>query len=72
LTGFAFTFVFGEYYQGLLLALSSFLLFIVLFVKERESKMPRLAYVRLGLLIILLGSLAVFGLSMINAFAVVG
>jgi hypothetical protein len=72
LTGFAFTFVFGEYYQGLLLALSSFLLFIVLFVKERESKMPKLAYVRLGLLIVLLGSLAVFGLSMINAFMVVG
>ncbi|MHA2424959.1 MAG: hypothetical protein ACXAEF_09245, partial [Candidatus Thorarchaeota archaeon] len=72
LTGFAFTFVFGEYYQGLLLALSSFLLFIVLFVKERESKMPRLAYVRLGLLVLLLGSLAVFGLTMINAFMIVG
>jgi hypothetical protein len=72
LTGFAFTFVFGDYYQGLLLALSSFLLFIVLFIKERESKMPRLAYVRLGLLIILLGSLAVFGLTMINAFMVTG
>ncbi len=72
LTGFAFTFVFGEYYQGLLLALSSFLLFIVFFVKERESKMPRLAYLRLGLLLLLLGSLAIFGLTMINAFMIIG
>ncbi|MHA1907435.1 MAG: hypothetical protein ACW98Y_09090, partial [Candidatus Thorarchaeota archaeon] len=72
LTGFAFTFVFGEYYQGLLLALSSFLLFIVLFVKERESKNPRLAYLRLGLLVLLLGSLAIFGFTMISAFMVVG
>ncbi|MDF1538291.1 MAG: hypothetical protein P1Q69_05265, partial [Candidatus Thorarchaeota archaeon] len=69
LTGFAFTFVFGEYYQGLLLALSSFLLFIVLFIKERETKRPQLAYLRLIMLLILLGSLAIFGLSMVGAFA---
>ncbi|MFW9847747.1 MAG: hypothetical protein ACFFF4_01320 [Candidatus Thorarchaeota archaeon] len=69
LTGFAFTFVFGEYYQGLLLALSSFLLFIVLFIKEREIRNPKLAYLRLAILLILLGSLAIFGLSMVGVFA---
>ncbi|MFW9907582.1 MAG: hypothetical protein ACFFEF_03330 [Candidatus Thorarchaeota archaeon] len=66
LTGFAFTFVFGEYYQGLLLALASFLLFIVLFVKEREPRNPKLAYLRLFMLMVLLAFIAVFGITMLG------
>ena len=68
LTGFAFAFVFGEVYQGLLLALSSFLLFIALFIKEKERKRPRLAYLRLAVLLVLLGSLVVFGISVVSLF----
>jgi len=65
LTGFAFTSLMGEFFQGLALALSPFLLFIALFIKEHESERPRLAYVRLALLLILLGSIAIFGISMV-------
>ncbi|MFW9933074.1 MAG: hypothetical protein ACFFDR_10500, partial [Candidatus Thorarchaeota archaeon] len=67
-TGYAFTSLMGEFLQGLALALSPFLLFMALFIKERESERPRLAYLRLAILLILLGSIAVFGLSMLPLF----
>lgn len=63
-TGYAFTSLIGEFMQGFPLALSPFLLFLALFIKEHERERPRLAYARLALLIILLGTIAIFGVSM--------
>ncbi len=65
ITGYAFTSLMGEFLQGLALAMSPFLLFMALFIKEHESERPKLAYLRLVLLLILLGSIVVFGISMI-------
>ena len=60
LTGFAFTFVFGQLSQSLLLAVAAFLLFITLLVRDREKTRPRLVYLRLALLLLLVGCFAAF------------
>ncbi len=65
LTGFAYSFVFGEFYQGLLLASAAFLLFVSQFFKERESDNPRLVWARLAVLVTLVGCLVVFGITVV-------
>ncbi len=59
-TGFAFTFVLGEFYQSLLLGLAAFLLFISRFLKRRERENPQLVYIRLAVLVALVISIALF------------
>ena len=68
LTGFAFTFLFGEFYQNLLLALASALFFVSRFVKEKRDERPDLGYIawiRVALLITLLLAVGVFVLSVV-------
>ena len=63
LTGFAFSFIFQPFYQSLLPALAAALLFISRFIREKETEAPRLVYARIIVLLILIASLALFGLS---------
>ncbi|MHA1958660.1 MAG: hypothetical protein ACW99U_00360 [Candidatus Thorarchaeota archaeon] len=63
LAGFAFTFVFGEILQGLLLALAAFLLFVSRFLKQEESDKPRLVYLRFAVLLALIVSIGLFALT---------
>jgi hypothetical protein len=68
LTGFAFTFLFGEFYQNLLLALASALFFVSRFVKEKRDERPDLGYLawlRLTILIALLLAVGVFAVSLL-------
>ncbi len=60
LTGFGFTFVFGELVQGLLLASSALLLFVSLYIRDHESENPQLVYARLVTLLALIACLAGF------------
>jgi hypothetical protein len=62
LTGFGFTFVFGELIQGLLLATAACLLFVSLYIREREAENPQLVYARLVALLVLIASLAGFAI----------
>lgn len=61
LTGFGFTFVFGELIQGLLLAMAALLLFVSLYIRDRENENPQLVYARLIALLALIGCLVGFG-----------
>ncbi|MHA1903630.1 MAG: hypothetical protein ACW968_06840 [Candidatus Thorarchaeota archaeon] len=63
LTGFAFMFVFGELYQSLLLALAASLLFVSLYIKEKEVENPKLVYARIAVLLILVSCIAIFAVS---------
>jgi hypothetical protein len=63
LTGFAFSFIFAPFYQSLLPATSAALLFVSRFIREKESEIPRLVYARIIVLLILIASLALFGIS---------
>jgi hypothetical protein len=68
LTGFAFTFVLGEYYQSLLLALASALFFVSRFVKVKRDERPDKAYIawlRVAILIVLLLAVGVFVVSIL-------
>ncbi|TFH07909.1 MAG: hypothetical protein E4H14_07505 [Candidatus Thorarchaeota archaeon] len=68
LTGFAFTFLFGELYQNLLLALASALFFVSRFVKEKRDERPDLGYIawiRVAILIALLLAVGVFVVSVV-------
>ncbi len=68
LTGFAFTFLFGQFYQNLLLALASALFFVSRFVKEKRDESPEkvyLAWLRVAILIALLLAVAVFVISVL-------
>lgn len=70
LTGFAFTFLFGELYQNLLLALASALFFVSRFVKEKRDERPDrvyIAWIRVAILITLLLSVGVFVVSVLSA-----
>jgi len=63
LTGFAFTFMVGEFYQSLLLALASALFFVSRFVKEKRDESPDkiyIAWLRVAILIVLLLAVGVF------------
>jgi len=63
LTGFAFTFLFGIFYQNLLLALASALFFVSRFVKEKRDERPELGYLawlRVAILITLLLCVGLF------------
>jgi hypothetical protein len=63
LTGFAFSFIFTPFYQSLLPALAAALLFVSRFIREKEVETPRLVYARIIVLLILIVSLALFGIS---------
>ncbi|MBY8998148.1 MAG: hypothetical protein KGD60_10475 [Candidatus Thorarchaeota archaeon] len=68
LTGFAFTFLFGELYQNLLLALASALFFVSRFVKEKRDERPDLGYIawiRVAILLALLLAVGVFVVSVL-------
>ena len=68
LTGFAFTFVLGEFYQSLLLALASALFFVSRFVKEKRDERPDkvyIAWLRVVILIVLLLAVGVFVVSVL-------
>ena len=68
ITGFAFTFIFGEFYQNLLLALASALFFVSRFVKEKRDERPDLGYIawlRVAILIALLLAVGVFVVSVL-------
>ncbi|MHA1638002.1 MAG: hypothetical protein ACTSUB_08305, partial [Candidatus Thorarchaeota archaeon] len=70
LTGFAFTFVFGEVYQNLLLALASALFFVSRFVKDKRDERPDLGYLpwlRVAILLALLVAVGVFVVSVLVA-----
>ena len=63
LTGFAFSFIFIPYHQSFLPALAAALLFVSRFIREKESEIPNLVYARIVVLLILIASLALFGIS---------
>ena len=68
LTGFAFTFLFGEFFQNLLLALASALFFVSRFVKEKRDERPDLGYIawlRVAILIALLLAVGIFVVSVL-------
>ncbi len=65
ITGFAFTFIFGVFYQSLLLALSASLLFLSRFLKIKESQHPQLVYMRFITLLALIGAISIFVLMLI-------
>ncbi|MHA1137271.1 MAG: hypothetical protein ACTSSE_12370 [Candidatus Thorarchaeota archaeon] len=70
LTGFAFTFLFGAFYQNLLLASASALFFVSRFVKEKRDERPELGYLawlRLAILVALLIAVALFVVTVLFA-----
>jgi hypothetical protein len=70
LTGFAFTLLFGEFYQNLLVALASALFFVSRYVKEKRDEHPNLIYIawiRVAILVVLLLCVGVFVISVLSS-----
>jgi hypothetical protein len=63
LTGFGYTFVFGDFIQSLFLAMAVALLFVSLDIREREKNLAELVYLRLAVLVALVSLLIAFGYS---------